>query len=1011
MNIYNCPTHIHSEYSQIDGVSTVNEIANRCLELGYPAVGLSDHGTVAGHLAFAKTMKKKGIKPIFCMEGYHGIVENPKARDQAHVLVGAMTDEGLRNLWRLSDAAASNFYHVPRMTWEMMEKYSEGVFATTACMMGLCAQGVMNDDLSALNHYLEIFKDRFFIELHTYPGEDHERLNLEYVQIAEEKGIPLKVEDDAHFAFPEQYEVHDAYTAMKMRETVYLKPEERKMWHPKTLYIRSVDQIRESLDYLPSDVVDEALLNSVELAAKVNADLPEVKRHLPLFIPKECPWLEDDQKEHTAAHLFVDLVERGLIWRYGEDADEEVWQRAEKEMSVFLNADLEHYFLQAWDFCQFCDSKDIRRGPGRGSAGGTIVAYALGITDIDPIFYELSFERFYNPGRAKGLPDIDNDFPTTKRMAVRKYMLSRWGDKRVRTIGTITRMKPKAACDATHLALGVTYQETNDLKAIISNVPDIEIHGPDSIGWDEEVDPGKTIYVAEHVGEDIDKWVHAAPLDRQPVLERWINLLRHVCSRVANYGVHPSGTVVSDVDLDVELPCRWSPQQKMLVTQFPMSDVESREFLKQDYLGLRNLDTIEKWEELHGKMDWSGMDKQEWPEDMWAFLDKGFTAGVFQIEDGYARQLCKEIRPRSIGDLAAIVAMNRPGPIRAGVPDSYIARRNGEIDDKFDGRTIELLKDILEPTYGHFLYQEQVIAYMGAIGYSPSDADAVRKILGKKKPEEMRDLGRGEGEWKGKGYKQMAKSAGLDDDIAMEIWHQIEEFASYSFNKSHAACYAIMSFRTTYPLYYGLQEWIISLIDTNPEDAPRYVSMARRLGIRVKAPEIDRSDVNISVQDGDILFGFSNIKDIGKGTAEYICKLREKYDITAPEKMYEAIEAEWKQWDNTPEDERAAKSPRQEFRANLYEPLFDAGCWDAFEFRNLTLDQRQKYEKDLLGVILSDNTEEVFAHHSPEIDECDAYIDFLDEEGPAKVSLPGSSAERRGEEDQEGQQEDGHCHH
>lgn len=985
------PIHCHSEYSQLDGLSTFKEIADRCEELGYTAVGNSDHGTVAGHLEFDKVMRKRGIKPIFACELYHGVKEKAsgRERDQAHFLAGALNDEGLKNLWRLVDKSSSNFFYVPRVNFDMLKEYRDGLFATSACIQGLVSQGVQSGDLSALNKYIETFGDNFYIELHTYPTEDQEKINQELVQIAEEKGIPTMIATDAHFASPDQYPIHDAYVAIQTRDNFYAEPEDRKMWHPKALYIQSVEEIKKNLDYLPEDVIVEALRNGEELADRVDAKLPGVRRHLPKFVPKDSPWIDKSKHNTKAGHLFIDLVEEGLINRYGKDAPSEVWERAQKEMGVFLEAGLEHYFLQAWDFCQFCDEKKIRRGPGRGSAGGAIVSFALGITDVDPLHYGLMFERFYNPGREKGFPDIDTDFPKARRREVRDYMLKRWGEKNVRSIGTTIRMKPKSACDKTWDTMGVTFQEKETLKSLISEVPDIDIHGPDTVGWDNRVDPGKTIYVmhsterVQHdTGKKIIEWIESLSLDRQEVVLRWIDVVRHVCSRVANYGIHASGTVVSDVALDAELPCRWATSDKIPVTMFTMNDIDARQFVKQDYLGLRNLDTIEEWEKQMGKeVEWSQLEREDHPDEMWELLDRGLSLGIFQIEDGYAKRLCKEIQPRSVEDLAAIVAMNRPGPIRAGVPDRFIARRFGLEEVTYDH---PLLEPILKDTYGEILYQEQVIAFMTAIGYNLSDADAVRKILGKKKPEDMRDLGRGEGEWEGKGYFQMATSAGISKSDAERIWEKIEGFASYSFNKSHAVEYGVLGFRTLYAKYHGPAEFIIALIKTNPEDAGGYVSEGRRMNIKVLAPDIDRSGADIETKDGDILFGFSNVKGIGKGTAEFLVKIREGADITTPDKLREEIERLQEEWE---EGSKKGKSPRQSFRANLTDILFNAGCWDNYIDRDLTLNQRQNFERDLLQVVLTDNSEEVIMANLDKIATTNEYTDVDDD--VSKLSLAG----------------------
>lgn len=987
------PIHNHSEYSALDGLSTCREIAERCQCLGCRAVGLTDHGTVAGHLEFAKVLSEYDIKPIFGCELYHGIKTEfgKNERDASHFVAGAITDEGLRNLWRLVDLASTNFRYVGRVNWDHLARNSTGVFATTACLSGLVSKGILaeGDPYEPLNRYLEIFRDNFYVEIHTYPGPEQEAVNVELVRIAQERGIPLIYATDAHFASPEQYEVHDAYVAMQTGDTIFTPIEDRKMWHPKALYIQSEEEIRESLSYLSESAVDEALQNSADLADRCTAQLPEVSRHLPPFVVKECPWIPQNEKHKGPAVTLIEKVEEGIAARYMDTT--EPWERAERELEVFLNAGLEHYFLQAWDFCQFCDANGIKRGPGRGSAAGSIVAYALGITDIDPLKYDLIFERFYNPGREKGFPDIDNDFPTGRRKEVRQYLMDRWGHDKVRTIGTITRMKPKAAIDAKmYKACGISWDEKEALKKIIDDVPDIDILGPDSIGWDEEIDPGKTIYVMDHVGDRIREWVTSQPAERQPYIEQWIEYVRTVCSRISNYGVHPSGVVVSDVDLPDELPCMWNSSQKIQVTCFPMADVDSRQFVKQDLLGLRNLDTLDEWEkEMGWEPPWSKLTDTDIPEEGWELLDKGLTLGIFQIEDGYARRLCKEFKPRTIDDLGIIVALNRPGPIRSGAPDSFIARRAGTEEITYDH---PILEDILEPTYGWFLYQEQVIRFFTKLGLSDSDADAVRKILGKKKPEQMRALRNGEGEWEGHGYYDLALKV-MDRETADLIWGKLEDFAKYSFNKSHAIAYGTMAFRTLFAKYWGTAKFLISCIRTNPDGSGAYVAEGRRMDILVLPPEITKSEPDIALVGDHIYFGFSNVKNVGRGHGKYVCELREKRDITTPEALFGAIQAEQDGWE---ERKKAAaadgvrfleKSPRQRFPQNRIQALYDAGAWDNYEDRGISLRERQRLETELLGVILTDDTHEIFERNADVLAQCGDYaeLDYSDE----VIYIPG----------------------
>jgi DNA polymerase-3 subunit alpha len=448
----------------------------------------------------------------------------------------------------------------------------------------------------------------------------------------------------------------------------------------------------------------------------------------------------------------------------------------------------------------------------------------------------------------------------------------------------------------------------------------------------------------------------------------------------------------------------WNTGKKTQVTCFPMSDVDSRMFVKQDFLGLANLDVLDEWcamvEPLVGEIDWKGVEKDHDPQ-MWNLLEQGLTLGIFQIEDGYARHLCKEIKPKSISDLGVIVALNRPGPIRSGAPDSFITRRNGYTDNKFDGRNIPILADILEPTYGWFLYQEQIIKFMGKLGYDLSDADAVRKILGKKKPEDMKALKDGTGEWKNNGYFQKAEEAGLDATTAAEIWTVIEDFAKYSFNKSHAICYAVVGFRTMYAKYNSPRHFFIACIRVatqqkkDKEDIGKFVGEARRMGIAVLPPDIDRSSTDIGIgEDDNIYFGFSNVKGIGKGAGDFLCKLRDTYTIRSPEDIFDTIETIQKDWEIERDAAKAEgkpfnkKSPRQTFPSNRISPLHQAGAFDRYEDRDLSMTAQQKLEKELLGVIITDNCEEIFAANHTEVEECDTYTE-LDLSDGHQVYVPG----------------------
>ena len=1004
------PLHNHSEYSAIDGLSTAKEIAQRVItDMGCPCCGLTDHGVVAGHLEFDKEIRKAGGKPIFGCELYHGVRFGEKLgnkRDQAHLIALAMTDDGLKNLWRLNDAAAQEpkFHHVGRISWEDLERYHEGIVFTSACVASLVCQGILHDDLDPLNKYLDIIGDDFYIELSTYPASAtfHDKdvdggvspmdLNKQLVSVAQERGIPLVYGDDGHYAFPHQWEAHDAYVAKSSGESIFVPPESRKMWHPEgALCIKTEEEVRAALSYLPDSVVDEAIDNTVEIGERANASLPETRRHLPVFIPSHSPWVEEGKYEDDQADvLFLDLVTEGMTERYGELPDPKIVEQTIMEAETFIESGLHHYFLLDWDMVQFCHKNGIEVGPGRGSAAGCIVAFELGITDVDPLPYDLIFERFWNPGRAKGFPDIDTDIEKGRRHEVKEYLTKRWGHNRVRSIGNTIRMKPKSVVENMYKFCGISFAEAEALKKIIDRTPDLEILGVDQIGWSSEVDPGKLIYIMDEVGEQILEWVIEQPDNRQWILMKFLNLCEILCSRVFSYGVHASGVVVSDEDLMAIAPCRFagSKEQRIPVTQFAMDDIDALMLVKLDLLGLKTLDVLSDWrkqmKEKHDiEIEWSQLEWDNHPEDMWEMMDRGFAAGIFQIERGYPKKLAEEFKPRSVSDLSIIVALNRPGPIRSGAPDSFIKRRAGEEDISYDH---PFLEDILGETFGWFLYQEQVIKFFSKLGYSQSDADVVRKILGKKQPEKWDALYHGKDEWEGKSYILMCEKNNISEGDANKIWEKLVDFGKYSFNKAHSVAYGTTGFRCNFAKYYGTPEFYKSCIthvdqQKKVERIPEYVNECRRAAIKVHGPDIERSDIYVDTHDGDVYLGFNDIKGMSEDGAHLLIELRDQgVDMSTPEKLHEYMESASKEWsaensrrkkEGLPKQD--GKSPKQRLNVGHIERLYTAGAWERLEDYPTPMIQMQQREQEMLSVILSDDNDLIFRNNHDIIEDLDYY--------------------------------------
>lgn len=1010
------PVHNHSEYSALDGYSHPKEIADRIEAVGAPGAFLTDHGTVAGlqtfkeHMTWRDPRKKTGKRDLFVgygMEAYQAKTSRKltkdtdgkafkKGQDSYHLILLASSPEGYRNLLRISDDAnRTGFYYDPRVDWELLNKYHEGLICTTACVGSLpCQELVQNGNTEPIWKLHEIFGDDFYIELSTYDTEDQRVLNNDLLGIAQDRGIGVIYANDAHYAEPDAYDYHEALLCAQYAEYLldpkkYSNAEDKTMHHPHCLYIMGEDEVRERLDHLPEWAVDEALGNTDLLMEQCSFELEKPGLYLPKFkVPEEYA---------DSADMLESLVIEGLEERY--ELTDEVLDRAEMEFAAIVDAGLQDYFLIVWDFINYALRHGVMVGPGRGSVGGSIMADALGITSINPIKYGLQFERFWNPGRADGLPDIDCDFEQSARQFMIEYVKRKYGEDRVLPIGNHIFMRPKSAIDKAGMVLykNPPYGVMTLIKKEIETTTDAGAAKP----WDE---------MWEALQEEADLAGKDHPLDeykrKHPEL---FELAEALSGRISTYGVHASAVVISEVDLQDHLPARMAAdddKRKVLVTQAEMKQVEKAGFPKFDFLGLRNLDTIVMTAILSGEFGDAevlapkfmkvieeraqggvkSLDKDlrtsllaigkhfrqdtnfnHLPDSAWALIDNGHTLGLFQIEDSSSpRRIGRSIRPRSIEDLAAIVALNRPGPLRGGVVDRFLARRKGEEETVFPH---PILEEILAPTYGDFLYQEQVIAYFRAIGYSLSDADHIRKILGKKLVSEMVQeyphyvaFAAGEIiEWfcndcfaifdKHKDqcpecgnehitHTEMSESdllKGLTwDDIygdmnmetARRIWRLIVDFSKYSFNKAHSVGYGMITAWTMYAKWKWPVEFIMASITTMSGQArakkmPLWINEATRMEVEVFPPDVNRSDATIRKDGDSILYGLRDIKGIGEDAAAWIV---EHAPYESPEDFVRKCV--------DPENKATVNGKKIiVVKANHRDALMNAGAFDSFDYR------------------------------------------------------------------------------
>ncbi len=868
------PVHVHSEYSALDGYNKPEEIADRLLDLGLAGSFLTDHGTVAGLDAFRKAMTAKGLFAGYGMEAYqakYGRKVNVKpdgkkyikGEDSYHLILLATSPEGYRNLLRLSDAAnRTGFYYDPRLDFELLKEHREGIIVTSACMGSLVNQELLNGEMTAFEEFVRLYDEDFLIELHTYDTDEQRELNQVLATLAHDRGLKVVYSTDAHYAVPEQWEIHEQLITSQYNKEKWNGPkkhsnyedDERQYHHPPCLYIMGEEEVRKRLDYLPEAVVDQAIETSDWLMQKCSFELEKPGTYLPKYKAPE---------DTTSKILFIDIVEAGLKRLYtGTEYEDEAWRRTNYEMEAIIDAGLHDYFLIVWDYINHALENGMFVGPGRGSVGGSIIAYTMGITSIDPLKYDLSFERFWNPGRADGLPDIDIDFGTEDRQTMIEYVRNKYGN--VLVIGNHSSMHPKGAIRRAASILYDTppFQPLKKISDLIDKTIDAGLVQP----WDK---------MWEILGEMEDPHPLQKYVDEYPEM---FKIAEKLSGRISNYAVHASAVVISEVDLHDKLPARalsdtvTKGKKIQLVTQADMRQVEKAGFPKFDFLGLRNLDTIMRAALLSGDFGEDtletrkeivrffrhGIDWESLPDDFWQAVDRGHTLGFFQIMDKPgAKRIAMEIKPRRIEDLGLVVALNRPGP---DYPE-YIARRNGkEFDYVCAPHEVST-----EETFGMFIYQEQVIRYFREIGYSPSDADHIRKILGKK----LVDLMQAE-------YPRYLDFAiqHMETEQAELIWSNIEDFSKYSFNKAHSVGYGMITAWTMYAKWKWPTAYVMASMETDEERLAAWINEARRIEVPVLAPDINRSERLVQLIDGAIMYGLQNIKGLGASHAKWIVKNR-----------------------------------------------------------------------------------------------------------------------------------------
>ena len=836
--------HVHTQFSLLDGACRLDELLDLSKKYNMPACAITDHGNMFGVIEFYDLAVKKGVKPIIGCEIYvapesrfdktsHGI-----KGAAYHLVLLAKNLTGYKNLMEIvSLGYLEGFYYKPRVDKEVLARCSKGLIALSACLKGEISHFLLSDQWeeakkSALS-YSEIFgKDNFYLEIQDNKLEEQNKLNADMIKLSRELDIPLVATSDVHYLEREDAKAHDALLCIQTQTT--LDAENRMKFQTDQLYFKSPEEMAGAFPEVP-----DAVKNTVKIASRCQLELDFGELHLPKF---KAP----DGQENT--EFFGRLVEEGIRRKYPEVTDE-IAQRVEHEMKIIKDSGYVSYFLIVWDFINHAKEKNIPVGPGRGSAAGSIVSYALGITDIDPLKYGLIFERFLNPERVT-MPDIDIDFCYERRGEVIDYVIEKYSKENVAQIVTFGTMKAKAVIRDVGRVMGMPYIEVDKIAKLIPN----------------SMDPNKSITLEKAL--EIEPELKGL-YDSDPMIRQLINTSRRLEGLNRHMSTHAAGVVISDKPLHKRTPlCKTADDQ--ITTGYSMKSLEKIGVLKMDFLGLKTLTVIDQTIKIVKRTREEEIDIENIPLDdpaTYDLLAKAETSGVFQLESSGMRDLLRKLGPSKFEDIINVLALFRPGPMGSGMLEDFIKRKQGHIEVKYDH---PMLETILKDTYGIIVFQEQVMQIVSALaGFSMAEADTVRKVMGKKISEALAPI-------KVK-FLKGAENNKVEKATAEKVWDLISYFAGYGFNKSHSAAYAMISYRTAYLKANYPVEFMTALLATEKNNSDKisdYINESIRMGIEILPPDVNESFKDFTVVGKDIRFGLSAVKNVGEGAAEGIITTR-----------------------------------------------------------------------------------------------------------------------------------------
>ena len=842
--------HVHSEFSLLDGANRIKDLPVRAKELGMDAMAITDHGVMYGVIDFYKACKKEGIKPIIGCEVY---VANRSRFDKEpnidnkynHLILLAKDNQGYKNLSKLvSIGFVEGYYYKPRIDLEVLEKYHEGLICQSACLAGSVSQAILVGDMEKAEEialwYKNLFGDDYYLEIQNNGVKEQVMVNQKLIELSRKLDIPLVATNDAHYLKKEDAYNHEVLlciqTGKKMNDV------DRMRFESDELYVKSPEEMIEYFKAFP-----DAIENTVKIAEKCNVEFEFGHTILPNYdVPKEYPTHYDYLKK---------LCQDGMKQRYGENLSKELMERAEYELSVIQKMGYVDYFLIVWDFIHYAKSNGIPVGPGRGSGAGSMLAYAIGITDIDPIKYGLIFERFLNPERVS-MPDFDVDFCYERRGEVIDYVSRKYGADHVSQIITFGTMSARMVIRDVARALDVPYGEADKLAKMIPN----ELHITIKKALEENRELRELYESNEETKRLLDISMALEGLPRQA-------------------STHACGIVITKDPVDTYVPLYVRDGQ--ISTQFIMTTLEELGLLKMDFLGLRTLTVIEDCKKLvkySRGIDVKFDEKMNDPK-VYKMWQDGKSIGIFQFESQGMTNFMKELKPDCLEDIIAGVSLYRPGPMDQ-IP-RYIKNKQ---DPEHSTYTHPSLEPILNVTYGCMVYQEQVMQIVRDLaGYSLGRADLVRRAMGKKKldvmAKEREYFIHGKVDENGNVEIPGCIRNGIDEVSANKIFDEMAEFAKYAFNKSHAACYAVIAYRTAYLKTYYPQEFMAAMLNSflgNLDKVPLYIDECKKMGIEILKPDINKSYTKFTVDNAKIRFGLGSIKNVGIAAVDSIVKERKE---------------------------------------------------------------------------------------------------------------------------------------